>query len=179
MSKNHRAEVTISTYELDGLYFAVGVSKEGNIIKCSLPKESKQNAINEIKKTCSSFKISNKYQKYAKNVCKSYYGEKIHFNIDIPDMGDFQKEVLQEVSKIPYGEVRTYKQIAEAINSKAYRAVGTAISKNPLPLIIPCHRVVKSDLSVGDFFGGMEMKKEILKNEGICIVKGKIKKKVD
>lgn len=174
MSKNHANEITISTYELDGLYFAVGVSKEGNIIKCSLPKESKQNAINEIKKTFSSFKISDKYQKYAKNVCKAYYGEKIQFNADLQDMNDFQKKVLQEVSKIPYGQVRTYKQIAEAINSKAYRAVGTAISKNPLPLIIPCHRVVKSDLSVGGFFGGIEMKKEILKNEGILIINEKI-----
>jgi len=76
--------------------------------------------------------------------------------------------------KIPYGEIKTYKQISEAINSKAYRAVGTAIGKNHLPLIIPCHRVVKSDLSVGDFYGGIEMKKEILQNEGVSIVDNKI-----
>ncbi len=87
---------------------------------------------------------------------------------------EFQKEVLQEVAEIPYGETKTYKQIAEAIDSKAYRAVGTAIGKNPLPIIIPCHRVIKSDLSIGGFFGGTEMKKEILENEGICIVNGKI-----
>lgn len=87
---------------------------------------------------------------------------------------EFQKEVLQEVAEIPYGETKTYKQIAEAIDSKAYRAVGTAIGKNPLPIIIPCHRVIKSDLSVGGFFGGTEMKKEILENEGVCIVNGKI-----
>ena len=79
--------------------------------------------------------------------------------------------------KIPYGEVKSYKQISEAINSRAYRAVGTAIGKNPLPLIIPCHRVVKSDLSVGGFFGGVEMKKVILQNEGIFIVNNKIEKK--
>ena len=78
--------------------------------------------------------------------------------------------------KIPHGEVKTYKQISEAIDSKGYRAVGTAIGKNPLPLIIPCHRVIRSDLKVGGFYGGTEMKKEILENEGICIVSGKIKK---
>jgi methylated-DNA-[protein]-cysteine S-methyltransferase len=91
-------------------------------------------------------------------------------------LNDFQKNVLIEVMKIPFGEVKTYKQVSEAIDSKAYRAVGTAIGKNPLPLIIPCHRVVRSDLNVGGFFGGTEMKKEILENEGICIVNGKIKK---
>ncbi|MGZ7208298.1 MAG: MGMT family protein, partial [Methanobacterium sp.] len=89
--------------------------------------------------------------------------------------GEFQKKVLLEVKKIPYGKIRTYKQIAEAMDSKAYRAVGTAIGKNPLPLIIPCHRVVKSDLSVGGFYGGTEMKKDILQNEGISIVNNKIR----
>lgn len=89
---------------------------------------------------------------------------------------EFQKEVLQEVAEIPYGETKTYKQIAEAIDSKAYRAVGTAIGKNPLPIIIPCHRVIKSDLSIGGFFGGTKMKKEILENEGVCIVNGKIQR---
>lgn len=176
MSKNQVNEVTVSVYDLNGLYFAVGVSKEGKILTCSLPKDNKQKAVNEIKKTYYSFKISDKHQNHAKNVCDVYYGKKVQFNVEIPDMSDFQKKVLKEVSKIPYGEVRTYKQIAEAINSKAYRAVGTAISNNPLPLIIPCHRVVKSDLSVGDFFGGTKMKKEILKNEGVCIVNDKIQK---
>jgi len=85
--------------------------------------------------------------------------------------------VLQEVAKIPYGEVRTYKQIAQILNTKAYRAVGTAIGKNPLPIIIPCHRVVKSDLSVGEFLRGTEMKTGMLKNEAVRILDGKVKKK--
>ncbi len=109
----------------------------------------------------------------------AYFGEITSFkNKFILDKlgGVFSKKVLLEVAKIPYGEFRTYKQIAESINSKAYRAVGTAIGRNPLPIIIPCHRVVKSDMNVGGFFGGTDMKKEILENEGICIVNDKIKK---
>jgi methylated-DNA-[protein]-cysteine S-methyltransferase len=105
----------------------------------------------------------------------AYYGENIQFNASVPDKNDFKSKVLQEVAKIPYGEVRTYKQISESIGTKAYRAVGTAIGRNPLPIIIPCHRVVKLDLHVGGFFGGTEMKKEMLENEGVCIVDGKIK----
>lgn len=120
--------------------------------------------------------MSDEYKQYAKDVCMAYYGKKTEFNARIPDENDFRSKVLQEVAKIPYGEVRTYKQISESIGTKAYRAVGTAIGRNPLPIIVPCHRVVKSDLHVGGFFGGTEMKKEILENEGVCIIDGKIKK---
>jgi len=105
----------------------------------------------------------------------AYHGKKSHFNVDTPYKASFKGKVLQEVAKIPYGKVKTYKQIAEALDTKAYRAVGTAIGRNPLPIIIPCHRVVRSDLHVGGFFGGTEMKKEILENEGICISGDKIK----
>ena len=122
--------------------------------------------------------MSDDYNSYAKALYDIYHGIPYSFE-DIClklDLNQFQKEVLLEVLKIPYGEIKTYKQISEAINSKAYRAVGTAIGKNPLPLIIPCHRVVKSDLSVGGFYGGIEMKKEILQNEGIKLENYKIKK---
>lgn len=142
-----------------------------------MPKSNEEEAINEISKDYSSFELSDKHQNLAEDVCRAYCGENISFQDKFHDhelKGSFQKDVLHEVAEIPYGEVKTYKQIAEALNSKAYRAVGTAIGKNPLPIIIPCHRVVKSDLKVGEFFGGTEMKKEILENEGICIEKDKV-----
>ena len=131
--------------------------------------------LDEISKVYASFELSDEYKHYAKDVCMAYYGEKTEFEAVIPDKDDFKSKVLQEVAKIPYGEVRTYKQISESIGTKAYRAVGTAIGRNHLPIIIPCHRVVKSDLHVGGFFGGTEMKKKMLVNEGICIIDGKIK----
>ena len=81
----------------------------------------------------------------------------------------FEKDVILEVAKIPYGTIKTYKEIAKSLNSHAYRAIGTAIGKNPFPIIIPCHRVIKSDGKIGDFRGGTPMKVEILKNEGIKI----------
>lgn len=169
------SEFIISTYNDGKLYFAVAI-KHGKILKTILPKLDEDSAISEISDSYTSFKLSDKYQKLAKKVCMAYYGKESKFDIDIPDKSNFKGKVLQEVSKIPYGEVRTYKQIADAIDTKGYRAVGTAIGRNPLPIIIPCHRVVKSDLRIGRFFGGTEMKKEILENEGICIVNDKIKK---
>jgi methylated-DNA-[protein]-cysteine S-methyltransferase len=86
----------------------------------------------------------------------------------------FERRVLLEVSKIPFGEVTTYKKISESLGTMGYRAVGTAIGKNPFPIIIPCHRVVKSDGCIGNYRGGVRMKREILKNEGIKIRDDKI-----
>ncbi len=131
----------------------------------------------EISNSYDSFELSDKYEKLAEKVCMAYHGKESVFDVDTPDESSFRGKVLQEVAKIPYGEVKTYKQIAEALDTKAYRAVGTAIGRNPLPIIIPCHRVVRSDLKVGGFFGGTEMKKEILENEGIRISGDKIQKK--
>ena len=80
----------------------------------------------------------------------------------------FQRKVLEAASTIPKGKVLTYKQLAEGIgHPRAYRAVGTALKKNPLPIIIPCHRVVRSDGTAGGYaYGGTEKKKRLLKHEG-------------
>ena len=91
-----------------------------------------------------------------------------------PVTSSFERRVLLEVSKIPLGEVTTYKKISESIGTRGYRAVGTAIGKNPFPIIIPCHRVVKSDGNIGNYRGGVKMKRKILKNEGIKILDGKV-----
>ena len=81
---------------------------------------------------------------------------------------NFQKMVWTELKKIPFGETRTYKEIAVAIGKpKAARAVANACGKNPYPIIIPCHRVVRSDGSIGGFTGdgGVEKKRQLLRQE--------------
>ena len=81
---------------------------------------------------------------------------------------NFQKMVWTELKKIPFGETRTYKEIAVAIgNPKAARAVANACGKNPYPIFIPCHRVVRSDGTIGGFTGdgGIEKKRQLLRQE--------------
>ncbi|MBM4240602.1 MAG: methylated-DNA--[protein]-cysteine S-methyltransferase [Euryarchaeota archaeon] len=174
MNKNSE-KIIISTYNHKGLYFAVGVSEqEGNILKSSIPKTRKKDVISEISDSFSSFKVSDKYENLAKSLCSAYHGKKTQFCFNIYDGTPFEKNVLEKVMKIPYGEVRTYKDIAETLGTRAYRAVGMALKRNPLPIIIPCHRVVKSDLSLGGYKGGTNMKKNILKMEGVHIVNDKI-----
>ena len=81
----------------------------------------------------------------------------------------FQIKVWKAISKIPRGQVRTYKELAKLIKKpKASRAVANACSKNPYPIKIPCHRVIMSDGSLGGYSGrgGISAKKDILKKEG-------------
>ena len=78
---------------------------------------------------------------------------------------EFQIKVWKEIAKIPLGETRSYKEIATAIGSpNSSRAVANACGKNPYPIKIPCHRVIKSDGSIGGYSGtgGIERKKELL-----------------
>ncbi len=88
--------------------------------------------------------------------------------VRIKDYSFFYKRVWLETLKIPKGEVRTYKFIAEKIDKpKAYRAVGKALKENPLTLIIPCHRVIKSSGKIGGYSKGVHKKYILLKKEGV------------
>ena len=81
---------------------------------------------------------------------------------------DFQKMVWAELKKIPFGEIRTYKEIAVAIGKpKAARAVANACGKNPYKIIIPCNRVVRYDGTIGGYTGdwGVEKKRKLLRQE--------------
>ncbi len=86
----------------------------------------------------------------------------------------FQKKVLSLTKKIPRGKITTYKIIAEKLNSKAYRAVGNVLNKNKTPIIIPCHRVVASNGSIGGYSQGIKKKILLLKKESIEIKNNKI-----
>ena len=98
-------------------------------------------------------------------------GEKIEFSLDIVDLSlctEFQRSVLRAGHRIPRGGVSTYRLIAQYIGKRnAARAVGNALANNPFPLIVPCHRAVRSDLHLGGYQGGVEMKRDLLEREGI------------
>jgi methylated-DNA-[protein]-cysteine S-methyltransferase len=89
-------------------------------------------------------------------------------------MAPFNESCYRILKKVPKGRVTTYKEIARALRSKAYRAVGNAMNKNPYAPKVPCHRVVCSDGSVGGFAGGARKKEKMLTKEGVIIKKGKI-----
>lgn len=86
--------------------------------------------------------------------------------MDFTGLTVLQQSALVATAAIPYGNVSTYKQIAEAIgHPRACRFVGTTLAKNPYPILIPCHRVIRSDLSLGQFGGGRDLKRKLLELE--------------
>jgi methylated-DNA-[protein]-cysteine S-methyltransferase len=86
----------------------------------------------------------------------------------------FQKRVYELCKKVPKGKVTTYKAIAKKMGTKAYRAVGTALNKNPFAPKVPCHRVVNSSGFAGQFAKGIDAKIGFLRKEGIKIKNKKI-----
>lgn len=100
-------------------------------------------------------------------VCEYLKGERKTFEFPYELQGTgFQKKVWNALCQIPYGETRSYKQIAEAVgNPKASRAVGMANNRNPIAIAIPCHRVVGADGSLVGYAGGLDMKKALLELE--------------
>jgi methylated-DNA-[protein]-cysteine S-methyltransferase len=98
-------------------------------------------------------------------------GEDIRFSLDIAHLdlcSQFQQKVLRAEHGIPRGSVSTYQRIANHLgNRNGARAVGTALATNPFPIIIPCHRAIRSDGTLGGYQGGLGMKQTLLKMEGI------------
>jgi len=88
---------------------------------------------------------------------------------------NFNERCYELLNKIPRGKVTTYKEMANALGTKAWRAVGTAMAQNTNLINIPCHRVVRSDGTVGEYALGTDKKSELLSNEGVEIFNNKIK----
>ena len=132
--------------------------KEGKVIGLVFSDSKKENEIE--KETDSIIKTYMQLKEYLS-------GKRKNFGIEIEMIGtEFQKKVWKELLNIPYGETRSYKDIATAIgNKKACRAVGNANNKNPIAIIVPCHRVVGINGSMTGYAGGIDIKEKLLKIE--------------
>jgi len=87
--------------------------------------------------------------------------------LDLSRLSPFQRRVLQTARQIPAGSVWTYRQVAQVIGQpQASRAVGQALGRNPIPIVIPCHRVVRSSGELGGYRGGLDRKRQLLRLEG-------------
>ena len=118
--------------------------------------------------------------KICKKFIQYFKGKPIGFpldNIALEQLYDFQKKVLLLERQIPYGRVSTYGRLAHKLGHPgAARAIGTALARNPFPIIIPCHRTIRSDGSLGGFGGGLKLKRQLLELEGVRFdKKGRVK----
>ncbi len=108
-------------------------------------------------------------ERYKRAVIKAAAGRAFEpVPVDLSGLSKFQLKVLKELQKVPRGEVRTYSWLAAKVGSPlAARAVGNTMARNPVPFLIPCHRVVPSSGGIGNFGLGKTRKRELLQREGV------------
>ncbi|MEM2362529.1 MAG: MGMT family protein [Candidatus Nezhaarchaeales archaeon] len=177
------AQCFVYVSKIDGKWIAVIIDENERIVSLSLPKGSEGEAVYEAKRVAVanvSYKFRSEMDPSTRRVGRevvefinSYIkGDKpkITFKLNVEGLTKFMNKVLAIVSSIPRGFVTCYGCVAEVIeNPYACRAVGRALAMNPWPIIIPCHRVVKSDLTLGGYRGGLDMKRELLRIEGVAV----------
>jgi methylated-DNA-[protein]-cysteine S-methyltransferase len=107
-----------------------------------------------------------------KQLGEYFQGSRTRFSLPLEAAGtDFQSSVWSALQQIPFGELRSYQDIAVAIgNKKAVRAVGAANGRNPIPIVVPCHRVIGSNGKLTGFAGGIEAKRRLLVLEGLSLL---------
>jgi O-6-methylguanine DNA methyltransferase len=109
-----------------------------------------------------------KTSRYRRELQEYLSGRRRQFDFPLDLHGtDFQKRCWKALLDIPYGETRTYAEIAHAVGKpQAFRAVGMANNRNPAPIVVPCHRVIASDGSLCGYGGGLDIKEKLLRLEG-------------
>lgn len=149
-------------------------STEKGLCKIALPKDGKSSFFSWINENFSPDEIvdDRKRNSIAIRQLNEYFiGKRTKFDLDVDLIGtNFQQRIWTEIARIPYGTISTYKQIAKHVHTKGYRAVGATIGKNPLPIVIPCHRVIGSNLKLVGYAGGIKLKEYLLRLEGIILV---------
>jgi methylated-DNA-[protein]-cysteine S-methyltransferase len=145
--------------------------EDAGIVHILLPR-SKKDTKSRIKKLFPDSKEANsaKVQGLIDDITRYLKSEDVHLSMDLLDTSlcnPFQLKVLKTERTIPRGKTAAYGWVAHKIGTKGVRAVGSALARNPFPLVIPCHRAVRSDRTLGGFQGGLEMKRALLEMEGV------------
>jgi methylated-DNA-[protein]-cysteine S-methyltransferase len=163
-------------------YFGLAGNENG-ILRTCLPFSNPENVKSRLLSMLEAPKFEKCFFKTVQEQIIAYFeGDCINFNRDIPLMlngfSDFCSSVLTTCRGIKFGQVVTYSELAKKMGQPAAsQAVGNALAKNPLPLIIPCHRIIRSDGQLGGFSapGGMNTKAKLLKHEWLVLRDSKIK----
>lgn len=163
-----------ATAKINFCFIGIGFSKRG-ICAFVLPQKEEKKVIKDLKMLLGKDIIpaNPPYKRRLVGDLKRYFeGKRVLFNypLDLDSYTSFGKMVLRETLKIPYGETKTYKEIAIALGNPHYaRAVGQALSKNHIPLIIPCHRVIGNNRELTGYTCGLSWKRRLLRIEGEII----------
>lgn len=145
------------------------LASETGLLRVTFPRDSASEAEEQLGGSINQADNSSQlFEDLIKRLGAYYDGHQVDFpdKLDLSAATAFQREVWAASRLIPYGETRSYTWVAEQIGKpKAVRAVGQALGRNPLPVIVPCHRVLAIDGAIGGFSGGLEMKRFLLRLE--------------
>ncbi len=152
----------------------IGVAyNERGIVTLRLPRNSREESLKSLQQDFANAQVVTKApDQILRELTEYTEGRRRTFDLklDWSSLKPFQRAVLQAANKIPFGETRSYGWIAQQIgNPAACRAVGRALATNPIPIILPCHRVLASDGSLHGYGGGLPMKAKLLKLEGASL----------
>lgn len=153
-------------------WVAVVGTEDGVVTRLELPRETREEAEEALKEGNNGWLVESMHDfaGIAEQIAAYFAGERVNFDCAVSpaDASEFDRLVWEAACEIGYGDVRTYSWIAERIGKKgASRAVGSALGRNPVPLIIPCHRVVRSDGGLGGFSAGLRWKIRLLELERV------------
>jgi methylated-DNA-[protein]-cysteine S-methyltransferase len=158
-----------SCFEIELGWVAI-ICSEAGLVRMNFPVSDERSAIDAISQDMEVERNEDAFAEI-KNALKDYFnGKSVDFNfpLDLSNYTSFQRDVWEAAKKIPFGQLRSYGWLAAEIHRpRASRAVGQALGDNPLPIIIPCHRVVRSDGSLGGFSGGLDWKKRLIRLEKV------------
>lgn len=184
--------IRISSEKKDGVWFSLALNEKRKLIACSFSDRNRRVAEVSVKRALPRgiLKIENGHMPNSKRfheIYGTFKGKRVAVNVNALDLAHtslFQKRVYRLLRRIPRGRVATYGALATRLGGRRYaRAVGTAVASNPLPLIIPCHRVVPASLTVGNYgmpgrkpSQGGYMKRKLLEREGVKFLGTKVSK---
>jgi len=134
-----------------------------------LPKRSKRAVLSELNGAMARSRSSQRLEAAKRQVIEYLGGRRDTFDLplDLSNGTAFQRQVWRTLQRVPYGKLRSYQWVAFRVGGRRYaRAVGNAVGANPLPIVVPCHRIVGHDASLGGFSGGLSTKRKLLDLEG-------------
>jgi methylated-DNA-[protein]-cysteine S-methyltransferase len=142
------------------------------LVRLAYPDEPRDDVLDELARKVSPrlLETPDRLAEVRRQLDEYFEGHRTGFDLEVDwalSQG-FVQRVLRATARIPYGEVATYRVVAgQAGNVRAFRAAGNALGDNRLPIVVPCHRVVRTDGSLGGYTGGLERKEFLLKLEGV------------
>ena len=166
------AEVAFATMDTPVGTTSVAATERG-IVSVGLPNQPLEEFVERLAERISPRVVEapGKLDLARRELTEFFEGERREFDLALDWSlvpGGFYRKVLDATSRLPYGTVKTYGEIARSAgNARAHRAAGTALGRNPLPIVVPCHRIVRGGGEPGNYGGGRELKRWLLELEGV------------